>query len=165
MQIAAQEEETLRSINAGKTAREVNILLGSRESMQNPSWISCPNTGNTSIRSYTPLEIAADHNTQIQISYSDIHFFFIISENSNSLPGFLKLLIEVPSFSVLQALQLVCSPGILHLVIPRNNLLDMITTDNVQRSSTYLCLGLPQHISTEKCKIAASKINSEVADT
>lgn len=91
MQIATKEEETLRAINVRKTEREVNILLESRESMQNPSWIDYPNTCNTSIRSYTPLEIAAEHSTQIQIAFSGIHFFVIINENSSSLSGFLKL--------------------------------------------------------------------------
>lgn len=79
------------AINVRKAAREVNVLQASRETMQNPSWIDRPNTGNTLIGSYVPLEISAEHNTQIQIIDSGIHFFVIINENSNSLPGFLKL--------------------------------------------------------------------------
>lgn len=86
----------MRAIEVRKTARGAPLLAETRESLQNPSRIDSPNTSNTSIRSYIPLEIAVEHNTQIHRNLGFVDsgvrcFFVIVSESSSSLTEIWKL--------------------------------------------------------------------------
>lgn len=81
-------------------------------------------------------------------------FFVIIDESSCSLTVVLKIILtEGLYFSLLQAQQLVCSPGILcqtQKLLPYFS--NVMTTSGNTQSSTYLNLGQPKQMSTEKYK-------------
>lgn len=90
--------ETHRCKKDCKTSlQEASLLLETRNSTQNLSWIDSSNTGNTSIRIFILLETAVEHNTQVHRNPgfvdSGVHsFLVIISESSSSLIGILKVL-------------------------------------------------------------------------